>query len=131
MKKMKIILVVSLLVASTTLMAKPSARSFEEAVATHQTEQLTTCLDLNKKQVNKAIAISQKYAKRYIQLNGQRMELQLMGLMNENAQEIFFKALFVFSNARTQEIKSILNGNQLIAYEKMLSTQKNVPMRRM
>ena len=129
MKKMRVLLVVSLLVASTTLMAQPSASSFEKAVATRQTEQLTKSLDLNKKQVNKVLAISQKYARKYAQLNGQRIELQGMGLMDASAQEIFFKAISVFKDARTQEIKSVLKGEQLAAYESLLSTPENAPMR--
>jgi hypothetical protein len=116
MKKMRILLVVSLLVASTTLMAKPSARSFEKAVAIRQTEQLAKSLDLNKKQVNKILAINQKYAKKYAQLNGKHMKLQGKGLLDASAQRTFFEALSVSRNARTQKIKSVLTGEQLIAY---------------
>ena len=129
MKKMRVLLVVSLLVASTTLMAKPSARSFEKAVATRQTEQLASSLDLNKKQVNKVLVISQKYARKYAQLNGQRMELQGMGLMDASAQKTFFEAIAVFKDTRTQEIKSVLKGEQLAAYENLLSTPENAPLR--
>jgi hypothetical protein len=125
MKTMRILLVAVLLAASTTLMAKTNVRSMNKSIASVQTEQLAKSLDLSKKQVNKILAISKKYAKKNGLLMAQRMELSRMGFMDENVQDIFMETLSAHKDAKSQEIKSILNEEQFAAF----SALKTVPFR--
>lgn len=121
---MKFLLVVVLLAASTTLMAKTNASSFVKSLAIRQTEQLVKPLDLSKKQTNKILAINQDYARRNALLFGQRKVLQSLGYMNATVQQTFIQALSNRFDARKQEIKAVLNDEQLVAYSIMLPDLK-------
>jgi len=127
MKTIRIFLVAVLLGASTTLMAKNNVRPFEKSMVVNQTEQMIKDLDLSKKQVNKILAISKKYARKDALLFAQRREIQRMGYMDGNVQRIFMETLSVRSDAKNKEIKTILNDEQWAAFENMLPTMRKAP----
>jgi hypothetical protein len=125
---MRIFLVAALLVVSSTLMAKTSVRSNEKSIGTHQTELLVKTLDLTKKQANKILAINQKNSKKEALLFAQRNVIERMGYMDASVQKTFMETLAKNANAKNQEIKSILKGEQLVAFENMKPTFKRMPM---
>jgi hypothetical protein len=127
MKKSIILFVIVLLTASTTLFAKPSPRDFNVAVATRQTEQLASNLELTKKQTKKLLAINEKYLKKSGQLIGQRMELSVYTDLQGNIQQTFFEMMSAYNESKIQEIKSILKDDQLTAYESLLTSQPAMP----
>jgi len=127
MKKSIILFVIVLLTASTTLFAKPSPRDFNDAVATRQTEQLASNLELTKKQTKKLLAINEKYFKKSSLLIGQRMELRVYADLQGSIQQTFIEMMSAYNESKIQEIKSILKDNQLTAYEALLDNQPVIP----
>lgn len=125
---MKTFLVAALLIASTTLMAKNAMRPSDKSIVIAQTEQLAKSLDLNKKQTHKLLAITKKYAKKNGLLMAQRMELSRLGFMDENVQRIFIETLTAHKDAKTQEIKSVLNEEQLAAYSNLMTERFRMPV---
>ena len=117
---MKSLLVVVLLAASTTLMANPNARSFDESIALRQTEKLVSSLDLSKRQTNKILAINKLYFHRNAQLFAQCRQLEKEGCWDASAQQIIREALAIRLDARTQAIKSVLNDEQQLTFDNLL-----------
>jgi len=121
---MRTLFVAVLLAASTTLMAKTDAKTFVESIALRQTEQLVKPLDLSKKQTNKILAINQDYAYRNSLLFGQREVLKSLGYMTPTVQQNLMIALSNRFEARKLEIQAVLNDEQLVAYDIMLTDLK-------
>ncbi len=132
MKTMRSLLVAVLLTVSTTLMADPNARTFDESLAIRQTETLVGHLDLSKRQANKILAINKNYFHRNAQLFAQCRELEKEGFMDAAAQKTIREALVIRLERKNQAIKLVLNDEQQMAYDNMLPELKgnrNNPMR--
>lgn len=119
MKTMRFLIVAALLVASTSLMANPKARSFDQSKVLRQTEQMAQHLDLTVQQVSKVQTINQDYFRKVAQLFAQRRALQFLGFLDETAQKTFHVVLISNMEAKKAAIKSILSDEQLAAYEQL------------
>ena len=119
MKTIKFLFVAVLLAASTTLMAKTNARSFEKSIAVRQTEQLVNHLDLSKNQAQQILTINQDFSFNESLLFAQRRALLRLGYIESTVEQAFHKERSKDMDARNQDIKSVLNGEQLVAYSTM------------
>jgi len=120
MKTMRSLFVAVLLVASTTLMARTNARTFDESNATRQTKQLVNHLDLSSNQAQQVLAINQDFSFNESLLFAQRRALLRLGYVESTVEQAFHKERSKDMNARSQAIKSVLNNEQRVAYSTML-----------
>lgn len=119
MKTMRFFIAAALLVASTSLMANPKARSFDPSKALRQTEQMAKHLDLTVQQMSKIQTINQDYSRKDALLFAQRRAIQSLGFLDETAQRTFKVVLSNNKEARKAAIKSILSDEQWSAYEQL------------
>ena len=120
MKTFKFLFVAALLTASTTLMAQTHARTFGESIAIRQTEHMVNQLDLSKTQAHKILAINQDFFFNDSLLFLQRRELLQLGYVDATVEQTFRETRTKDMDARNQAIKSLLNNEQLVAYETIL-----------
>lgn len=124
MKTSRILFVAVLLVASTALMAKTNARSFDKSKAFRQTEQLAKQLDLSKNQAQTILTINQDFSFNESLLFAQRSALLRLGYIESTVEQAFRKERSKDMEARNEAIKSVLNDKQLVAYDTMLPDLK-------
>lgn len=122
MKTMRFLIAAALLVASTSLMANPKARSFERSKALHQTEQMVKLLDLTVQQESKIQTINKDYSRKDALLFAQRCALQSLGFLDDTAKKTFHVGFSNNMEARKAAIKSVLSDEQQDAYEQLSSS---------
>jgi hypothetical protein len=121
MKTKKILVVVALLVASTTLWAERNASAVIEPLSVNKTEELAKQFNLSKKQAKKVLTINQKYEKKKTMLDAQRFEIDKLGYLDESVWAIYFQTLSRFENEKKEALKSIVGNEQWIAFEDLLT----------